>query len=475
MKNLILVIATIFIGVIVSCNSSGNKSENDEQTEVVLTANAFTAVPMPSTLSNGDPFPLDSTTLNGWVANSSETNNIETNQNIINHGWALWQALTAFTDQQNNGQSLRRFETWYTPGDIIAAYNLRQTNAAAKLIHQNRNTGILEKPNQFHAVPTNPADSSVVGFVKYDPTAAEHAFENRLFYASVLETYLESGQIGNIPDFPSSSVTLKPVFSALKKPDANGNYSIPVWPGEPDTPIPFGPSDWNTSVTVTTSGDSDPEKNIYSVNDFINFKLDSAQAKFEGASVGDYAVLLGIHVTTRENKRWTWQTFWWSKNPDAPFAPSSDLIGSLRPSGDLDQGANHYAMAIGYNMIVPTQPYNGGSNEGSDKNSLYPYNPYLEAGFNDSTFFQGNDSVRLYYSKESQMVNGYMNLVGIETNCMSCHSQARYFKNSTSSLQLYLADQYVPLDAKYFQNSVKLDFAWSIQGNLIDDDGNLIE
>src|SRR5436305_313054 len=43
------------------------------------------------------------------------------------------------------------------------------------------------------------------------------------------------------------------------------------------------------------------------------------------ADIGDYLVLTGIHVTTKEIENWTWQTFWWTPFPHAaPF-------GSDRP------------------------------------------------------------------------------------------------------------------------------------------------
>ena len=91
-----------------------------------------------------------------------------------------------------------------------------------------------------------------------------------------------------------------------------------------------------------------------------------------------------MHVNTRENRRWTWQTFWWSENPDTPQSPSSKLIADLRPKS-LDRAAKHYAMGVAYNMISPTQPYTKGTNAVTTgepiKQSIYAYNPYLEAGF----------------------------------------------------------------------------------------------
>lgn len=463
MKKLLVITSTLLF--VLACTNPKEEGET-------LTDNHFTAVPMPGTLITGNPFPTDSNTINQWVANSSQVNNLETNRDIINHGWAIWAALTEITEQVSNGQQLRRFETWYTPSDIINAYSMRKQNPTAKLSHVKRNTGTLKKPNQFHASPNTKSialeDAGVVGFVKYDPSAAEHIYQDKLFYTSTLNALIKQNEIAKIPNFPTSGVSLKPVFAALTKPNAQGLYTFPSWPGNGGNPDrPFGPNAWNNDVFITLDGPTDPSNRIYSVNDFVNFKMDSAQAASLNGKAGDYAVLQGMHITTREITRWTWQTVWWSENPNTPHSPSSSEIAGLRPDGSLDQGSGHYAMAIAYNMVQPAQPYSGGS--GANATSLYAFNPYLEAGFDTSTFDAGNDSVRAYYPASVQKVGNMINEYGMQTNCMSCHGQARYFKGSTQGSVYYLTDQYFPLDADYFKNAVTLDFAWSIQGNIIND------
>ncbi|NGP86997.1 hypothetical protein [Fodinibius halophilus] len=462
----------ILLLILVSCGTEQSEKEQSQ----LLTANEFKAVPMPDKLITGNPFPTDSTTINKWVASSSEVNNLETNGNIIGHGWGIWQALTEYTDQENNGQKLRRFETWFTPDDIIAAYKNREKNEQVKLHHVKRNRGDLKTPNQFHAsmkALPDPGDAGVIGFVKYDPTAAEHIYENDLFYKSTLKKMVKKDQIANIPDFPNSGVSLKPVFKTLTDPNDKGLYSVPVWPGEEGDPErKFPSSDWDHSVFVTIDGETETSQNIYSINDFIHFQLDSAQAQSRDVKPGTYAVLAGMHVTTREITRWTWQTFWWSESPNNPYSPSSGTIAGYRPSKKLDRGANHYAMAVAYNMVQPAQPERGGS--GADATSLYAYNPYLEAGFGDSTFIKGNEAVRKYYPKSYQKVGEKMNLYGMQTNCMSCHGQARFDPQSVGT-HFYLTDQYFSMDAPYFKNKVKVDFTWSIIGNLIDDNGERIK
>ncbi|WP_138429518.1 hypothetical protein [Fodinibius saliphilus] len=472
-----ITIALTFL-ILVSCRTEDSNTDNkSKEKSQLLSANVFEAVPMPGELITGNPYPTDSTTIKKWVSSSSEVNNLETNRNIISHGWGIWQALTEFTDQQINGQKLRRFETWYTPDDIITAYKNRKKNDQVELHHVKRNRGELKTLRQFHAsmkALPKPGEAGVIGFVKYDPTAADHIFENNLFYQSTLDEMLVKGRIANISNFPNSGVSLKPVFKVLTKPNADGVYSIAAWPGDGGKPErPFGSKEWNHSVYVTEDGETDRSQNIYSINDFIHFKLDKEQAKQrKDAKAGDYAVLLGMHVTTREITRWSWQTFWWSENPDKPYSPSSSIIAGYRPIEQLDRAANHYAMAVAYNMVQPAQAERGGS--GKNAASLYAYNPYLEAGFGLEVFKEGNKDVREYYPKSYQKVGEKMNLYGMQTNCMSCHGQARYDPQSVGT-HFYLTDQYFSMDAPYFKNKVKVDFTWSIIGNLINDNEEPIE
>lgn len=493
-----------------ACNSKPQKSKKEKK---AVTFAAITAVPMPKTLASGQKFPTDATTINNWVKNSIVINNLETNTDIITHGWDLWDAITSYTDQDNNGQKLRRFETWYTPENIKTALRSKTKNNTYKLEDLNRShTGHLKIQHQnSHSISAKSA--GIVGFVKCDPIAANHIFNKELYYFEVLKNMIQPGKIANIPAFPKPSVLIKPVFYPLTKVDSLGpdRYKLPAWPGYHNQ-IPmsqviakgFGTNSWNNDITITINGTTDAANKIFSINDFINFKLNKEQAANivnvidKGvAKAGDYAVLVGMHLNTRENKRWTWQTFWWSETPTTPQSPSSTLIASQQPTS-LEKAAKHYAMGIAYSMISPSQPNTGGANAITKtdliKESIYAYNPYLEAGFSVDTFnlsptpenkttrgYSGaNDTIRKYYSEgyqkvgafrasEKNYVGGKLNKAGIETNCMSCHGQARIYDVAVKedAFQYYAADQYYDMNAPYFKNTVVLDFAWSIQGNLI--------
>ena len=167
-----------------------------------------------------------------------------------------------------------------------------------------------------------------------------------------------------------------------------------------------------------------------------------------------------MHVTSREVKRWTWQTYWWEANPDKPFAPSTQEIADAKPA-QLKGAPRHYSMAVAYQMLQPAQPLTGGVNKGTP---LFAFNPYLEAGFDPSVF-------QVFHP--IQTPTGLLKTeYGMQTNCMTCHMLAQfnpkpgYYKNPNNRETPYAADFYLDLDDPLFNGVLKLDFAWSIIGSV---------
>ena len=167
------------------------------------------------------------------------------------------------------------------------------------------------------------------------------------------------------------------------------------------------------------------------LSDFYNFKLTKDEADVmnqqlgTNVKAGDYAILVAMHVSTREIDNWTWQTFWWSLGKSA--LPPSAKNRVLPPF-------DHYEVAVGYSFMT----------DGNKPNSLTLtcYNPYLEAGF-------GND---VFEPKKGQL--------GIESNCMSCHRAAAWPADDNTH---YVANGIVdPADPLYFAGRTKTDFLWGI-------------
>lgn len=429
--------------------------------------NAFTPVPFPDDLGiPGFQFPEAAVTIDNWVA----ANPMNT-ASIYLHGWGIWAGLNADSGETYEGQNLTVFETWYTPEDILCITGLN-TSQCPEGQRKPNPVGDLNQNSELE----HRGVGDVKGFVKYDPTAANHIIEQQLFNGTVLTDLLNDGET-SIPAFPNTAISLKPVFVGTAAATQGGpiiridgsNALLAIYPGSqlscedaatdkcfPANPNPngFGPAAWPNCVWIdTTNSSSDTSSapvpcssssatTAYNISEFIHFQ-DTAS--------GDYSVLVGMHTTTREIDRWAWQSFFWTPTPDNPPMPSSQDIANARPS-QIDAAAANYAMAIGYSMVSPAQPVTGGQAQGE---SIYSFNPYLEAGFKTLPL-----AVTGTYTYEDVTVP---NRVGVQSNCMSCHALATL---NNSQLTVYTGDQYIDLeDPTYFGNDLSLDFLWSIQAN----------
>ena len=190
----------------------------------------------------------------------------------------------------------------------------------------------------------------------------------------------------------------------------------------------------------------------------INYRLSAVDATAlnadkpgTGASAGDIAILVAMHVAGREIARWTWQTFWWTPDPDSPPAPSSPAIASQRPN-QLRGAARSYAMAQTYTLQTPDQPYVGGENSGA---AVYAYNPWIEARFAPADL---PDSLPGLDPNGLPATNNH----GVQTNCMSCHAQANYNPNRRVTAPRFAGARYVDLADPQFVGTLQVDFLWSI-------------
>jgi hypothetical protein len=453
------------------------------------TAGQFQPVPLPDPKIPGYRFPEAENTIVGWT--------VDNNQKAMNlHAWGIWTALTQLSDQTFDNQKLRVFETWYDPSDLISPGGA----AAAALQPRARLPRRLETPRQFEhggaqsllAAPGTHGAQTVLASVKYDPSGSEHILSNNLFSKTQLTTLLASHK-ASVPDFPATAISLKPVYRPMPASQlADGRYfQLTSWPGPPplkqsngmwrSVAFPETISTWGQCVwidiqdagrrrgttvdrTCAKNGSSRTDANTYGLDEFIHFRLSQADAELANASAkalqpapaavatGDYAVLVAMHVTSREITRWTWQTFWWTYDPDHPAAPSSAAIAASRPP-QLAGAARNYAHCVAYDEVSPPQPSSGGSNSGE---SLYCYNPYLEAGFNPFVLPDSQPGMTKWNGQLVKTAND----VGVETNCMSCHEQA-HFPNGGSPPK-YTGDRYIDLNGAAFQGVLKVDFLWSL-------------
>lgn len=437
------------ITFIIACNTATAKVDKDYAT---VTVDDYT-------------YPADSTTINKWIANNDF-------QAMYAHSWYVWKHLTTAVE----GNKLR-YQTWASPAQILDKMNNPGKNATLGLQ--------FSKPKQFvHAKlkQTDFDDTEIVEVVAYNKAAEEYAIKNKIFYLSTLKSF-QTGPYSQIPEFPHKAITIKPVYKVLTqdKISDTGIYSMSAWHGPEYKDDGYPESEWKSCVHVNIrenksnpngrldyACDSITSQNTFYLNDFIHFDIDQALADSyntdnkitdpaKQAKVGDKALLVGMHVGTKEIKRWVWQTFWWSANPAIPEIPSSDDIASGRYGVGLSEAASHYAMDIAYSMVIPAQPYVGGKNEGE---LVIGYNPYLESGFGTNVF----NTAMSYVDNNGNKVATNL---GTTSNCMTCHMAATVdTKDQNLNSAPYVGDRYLSYKDSIFKNRLMLDFAWSIQSNI---------
>lgn len=410
-------------------------------------------------------FPTDSNSIKAWIV-ADDANALYT------HTWQVWNMMNQKTDQVQEGDTLRDWMTWQSPSQII-----NKQSPDSRLIG-------LEKPRQFHAKSLAELDPSFYVTVQYNPPAAKFIGTNDYLSGSTLQGLLDAGQT-TIKDFPNDAIVIKPIFYVASK---DVRYAkMPIWKGPPVQPGPFPSNEWNSYVYVdlenqspaskTTCDSTDSnyqDKCAYNLDDFVHYRLTADEVKQvenEGGhniQEGDYAILVGMHMTTKEIKRWTWQTFYWAADPDQPPFPSSAEVAKNR-TFIQDKAVAHYATTVAYQMLKPVQPYTGGDIIGEP---VYAFNPYLEAPFD----FGADKALRLpgyVISGKKTIVNKF----GVQSNCMSCHATAHYFKTDTIDNDFYVSDTYVDMaqgkvitnisgtqrdSILVFVDKLKTDFLWSV-------------
>jgi hypothetical protein len=485
-----------------SCHSSSTETKTDEaagangpEKEAQLGLPRVLPLPLPNPGIPGFKFPEDSATIDGWVQQRAE-------RKISLHGWGIWAALTAATAETYGPDKLRVFETWHSKAEVDS---IMQAKAANKLtmdvqaVATTRRplTRRLEQPVQFfhhrgqrlaHSMlQASPGDTSgvqpVFEDVNYNPVAAQTIITRQLFMPGVLDAMLAAKRAA-IPDFPKDAIAIKPVYEVIPGPHnkmGGGKlYKMKVWSqmpaGQLKTPRAFGQQKWSSWVYVDPTsqgkghgqvyqaGATGPRakgEGTYNLTDFVYHTLTTYEAGLlnpkklaEGAQAGDYAILVAMHITTREIQRWTWQTMWWAPDPAHVPAPSSPTVVATRPS-QLTGAPRHYGMSIAYQMIDPVQPFTGGNSKGRP---VYAFNPYLEAGFNNRF---GGPTVAPAGLVQTP-VGMVSDSVGTQTNCMTCHAQANYAAANDNNGPGYQADTYIDMKGAQFKGRLKVDFLWSV-------------
>lgn len=292
-------------------------------------------------------------------------------------------------------------------------------------------------------------DVMIAGVI-YNDAAINNILGTGLYDAASLTNKLPpaaGSPATSINDFPVSSIVLKPMFWPVRK----GQYTLlPVWdwdqhkPGSADdgkyagfemqkiwtravaiTDLPnpvtpaslqflYGVYDSTGKVALGPNAYSGSSLQAVSVKDFYHRQYNKADLQQLSAcdralldasaywaynqpfQEGDYVVLVAMHIMTKEQPEWTFQSAWW--HPDAA-SPNCGRFCGGRPTNLTDQTFTHYYMTTTYG----TEQIKGNSNYYAPPTTVGPvwpvaYNPYIELAASHP----------------------------ITTNCMNCHHRAAW-------------------------------------------------
>lgn len=420
-------------------------------------------------------YPASPETLQQWI----DTQDLA---KIRAHGWDVWQSIT-----QPAGESgYPVWETWYSGHELFDLGPERTQGQRAGFRD-------FERPTQFHhlaagAGSRTPADrpETVLAFNRYSPSLAHTIWRKGLYQARTLNRINEAFDARGTPvgarlvstsegAVDAQAICLKPVFQFI---DGQRPTPVPYWAGiSPLTSTNLAnpePHTWRQAVLVDPTGklapgsrhkvsfnaEYDYEATVVPLERFYYLRITQAEAdnfsQFAAESgddvgagnltdtnsvlsmvkAGNIALLTAMHVTTKENTNWTWQSFYWSPgenrtNDDAGKPPALALPWSS------------YDMVTAYFMAVP--------DNASEGRPWIAFNPYLETNLEGTAKMQGGVGV---------------SWTGVDSNCMTCHRMAGWRENLNGPDPLtppYVPSGFIsPDDPHFFGGFTKLDFLWSL-------------
>ena len=382
------------------------------------------------------------------------------------HAWNVFAGMTRPTPDAK----FSIFETWFSEDETFAS--------GAALRGRGPSMGMprFSVPRQFgtlrgarDAAASAEPGSAVLSFVLYNFAGYNHVRTNRLFQASVLDNLAKNGafdvkipQNRAVPAFPSNAVVLKTVWWPVAKDKVS---AMPIWDTETNPPQAAGnpfptwsrfigvdatrPVPAGETADITYDGQTKRNSHIVGINGFharvladrdvvdaVNNQTllaQVAQLSFgRPLAVGDFAVLVALHITTKEIDDWVWATLWWHDRPnDGPFA--QNRVGSVNGVW------RNYLMDVSYDLNLPAE---------KDSGPHVTFDPWLEARFMDGGHGGG----------------------GAVSNCMNCHNRASWPErtgcpNNRCFLPIFRGNPDFVEDPAYAPGRLRTDFLWSLIGN----------
>lgn len=425
-------------------------------------ANTVKPQPMPGHLG----FPTPGYVILQWI----ENNNLPA---MRTHSWNIWNSMSQPSGQYYGKQSVELpvWDTWKStteiwPGDSIPnSRQLHPFQLARQQLGLHGQTNNDRSSGDF-AVALMKFDPIAVRFIETPQMAADgknypintFAGLEKINAAWPQDTPIEKRAIR---DFPRGAVETKPTFFPVKK---NQLTPVPMWQGggAATNTINPTPATWKNCVLVDSANTNTNIRKLrlanskeinqavkvanFACNTFyyapiglfysVELTADSAKAfdtlqwttvdKGVSLSAGDYAVLVAMHVNTKETDRWTWQTYYWQGGVAQDVYHPGSL---LNQPANLPAPWKHYAMCTAYDEIIGGQ-------------QVVCFNPYLEthSGIPD----------------------------GIHSNCVTCHRVAAIGADKTTPAYPVSYNPVVyPIPVQFdnpdfFKNRTKTDHSWAV-------------
>jgi hypothetical protein len=366
------------------------------------------------------------------------------------HVWSVIAHLT----RTGTAHAEPLFESWHGEEAVFAASSAEQTPRGIRGF--SRASSASASPPSNDDVASQSADAPVLTYTLYNDEAYEHIRHNRLYSREHLERLRRTGPpdfiAGNrsVPPFPTQAIVLKTVWWPVAH---DSITALPVWDSEQNPSLrggngyigwrrvvavdPGSSSQDNSDVRIDFAGRSFLRARRVGLNAFHHVVLDTGLAERvmrdhgaqKAASIalgralraGDYLVLVGANLATREIGDWIWAALWWHDRPD------EGMFAADRPS-DLKAEWRNYLLQVAFDSDIPAA-VDGGPH--------ICFNPWLEGRFPDGGHGGGTVS-----------------------NCMTCHRRASY--PEVSFLPVTRGDTNLTNDYAFAPGRLRTSFLWSI-------------
>jgi hypothetical protein len=447
--------------------------------------------------SPGWDYPQTAATVEGWVANRDVARTrvhgwwLWAALNHVSQGQPLWRnwctSTQAFPYQYDPSAGVASGDGPLSLGARRAALTMKSDKsidldgpvypaATGPCVAPRSNPATLRDGPSF----ANNTDIMVAGVI-YNPAAYNSIVSQRLNVKQTLQNTPLQGpnRIGSVSLAPGS-VVLKPMMWPVQ---ASGYTALPVWSDKQTDPKQYvgfeQRSVWDRAVAVTVDKAGGPARvdvqlplpgvtkpksvgggawppsvyqgaEVVPVDRFYAYRpdvgaldacdkaiLDQSASAAYGRSFqqGDFLILIAMHIMTKEQPAWTFQSVYWSDRPnEGPNAADRPVMPSVKGPW------RNYLMASTYGIQEP-------GTAGRPPVWGVHYNPYIEPAAGHP----------------------------VATNCMNCHMRGAFAPTDAQGKQLGIAAYLttdntddpgaigvLTPDNPIFSDLVKTDFQWSL-------------